>query len=232
MTQSHPLSPHTSVVFSAFLSSSRILTNNEPAGSDAALEGTQLDSRWCDTPIAVHQGQAFTHCDVNCLAHHDDHILNSLTLRHPDLVVPAGMGHNSWSRAMCIAQCYAIPFVREGNIEAIDTIVDSWQLPIESIIEKEITNNYAHNYSAVMDHIVGQDHDPLVIGRLVAHQIAVLSRDDGWNRDGRLWYDPARNGVVLCTANCMSYQDTTGYVSRNPPSNRIGNFTTGDQSMY
>ena len=85
-----------------------------------------------ETPVAVHQGQAFSLCDVNCLSHHDGKTLNGITMERPLIVVPE-FGHNSWSRMMCIAQCYAILFEQEGNSEALETIADTWKLNVAHV---------------------------------------------------------------------------------------------------
>lgn len=170
-----------------------------------------------ETPIGIHQGQAFSFCDVNCLAHHDASTLNAFTKRRPDLVVPTDFGHNSWSRMMCIAQCYAILFAQEGNTEAVQTVVETWLLEIQPEIEDMIVDNYNASSTAmvVQDYIIESDYDPLIIGRLVAHEINMKMALDGWNRDGVDRFDVESQGAVPCSTNCIRYGDTTGYTPRN-----------------
>lgn len=177
-----------------------------------------------ETPIAIHQAQAFAYCDINCLAHHDDSTLHAFTKERPSLVVPS-FGHNSWSRMMCIAQCYSILFITEGNDEAIQTIIDTWKLPIQSTVESAISDYLETNYSAVIDYIASLDYDPLAVGRMVAHEISIYVQNDGWNMNGAMRYDPVTEDVVRCTGNCVPYRDTYGYEPRNHPTNRIDPIT-------
>ena len=203
-----------------------------------------------ETPIAIHQGQGFSYCDILCLAQLDDAVLNPLTGERPMVTSPNAMHHNSWSRMMCIAQCYAILFVREGNDQAVQEIVDTWQLPIRRTVEVEIAEHFADDGvvtpegKAQLQQYSEQHHyDPLVLGRLAVQEITVYmaSADDGWNQDGSLAYDAAalaRGGRQVmpkdesnnkssnsssttspprCTANCIPYRDTTGYIPRNHP---------------
>jgi len=180
-----------------------------------------------ETPVAIHQGQAFSLCDVNCLAHHDSHSLNAITMDRPTIFVP-DFGHNSWSRMMCIAQCYSILFEKEGNSEALETIIDTWKLDIKSSVEPIIIDNFLDNYMAIETYVKSLDYDPLVIGRLVVHEINLYFKDDGWNMDGSKRYDPISQTVTSCTANCIPYRDTYGYFPRNHP----GLTTVTEQNKY
>jgi len=170
-----------------------------------------------ETPIAVHQAQAFSYCDVNCLAHHDASTLNAITKTRPTIVVPEEMGHNSWSRMMCIAQCYGVLFEREGNGEALETIRDTWKLDVRSGVEVEIGDYFTKDYARVEEYIASPevDYDPLTIGRLVVHEILLFTKTDGWNSDGAMRHDPISGTSVPCTSNCIPYRDTYGYYPRN-----------------
>jgi len=185
-----------------------------------------------ETPVAVHQGQAFSLCDVNCLSHHDGQTLNGITMERPLIVVPE-FGHNSWSRMMCIAQCYAILFEQEGNSEALETIADTWKLNVRGTVEDVIKNNFLDNYGVVKSHVEQIDYDPLTIGRLVAYEINLHLKEDGWNMDGSQRYDPISRSTISCTANCIPYRDTYGYFPRNHPGNHAkeGNGNDSEQSF-
>lgn len=176
-------------------------------------EGTTLE-----TPIAIHQGQGFSYCDVLCLAYHDEGTLHAMFGTRPVWNVPS-FGQNSWSRMMCIAQCYAILFAQEGNVEAVQTVVDTWKLPIQSEIEEEITTEDSLNDIAayVQEYVELNDYDPLIIGRMVAHEVNVFMKSDGWNMDGSLVFDWETGEPTECTSNCMPYADTYGYIVKNPP---------------
>jgi len=177
-----------------------------------------------ETPIAIHQAQAFSYCDVNCLAHHDDKVLNAITKERPRIVVPKEMGHNSWSRMLCITQCYGVLFEREGNVEALTEIEKNFRLTLQPTVESNITDYFVDDYYKVEDYIASREvnYDPLAIGRLVVHEILRFTATDGWNSDGSHRYDPISRTTVPCTSNCMPYTDTYGYYPRNtvesPPS--------------
>jgi len=195
------------------------------SGTGGTNSAGNTNSGGLETPIAVHQGQAFSYCDVNCLAYHDSSALNGITQERPNskFVVPEAMGHNSWSRMMCIAQCYSILFAKEGNEAALETIRDVWMLEVESSVEDVIVenwpNSYESNYEVVEEYVKDQEYHPLVMGRLVAHEIELFMKDDGWNMEGAERDNPSSlsKESVKCTANCSPYRDTYGYYPRNHP---------------
>mmetsp|Transcript_20520 Transcript_20520/g.23543 ORF Transcript_20520/g.23543 Transcript_20520/m.23543 type:complete len:642 (+) Transcript_20520:44-1969(+) len=214
----------------------------EPFAARAKLTGFtnvyNVDTE-LETPVSVHQAQAFSYCDINCLAHHDDGTLNAFTKARPTIVVPK-FGHNSWSRMLCIAQCYSILFEQAGNSEAVETVRDTWKLDILSKVEEEITEKYNVDYRMVQDYIISLDYDPLAIGRLVLHEINMKFSDDGWNSNGSKRYDPYSKETVPCSTNCIPYRDTYGYYPRNFPMNpneqieRVGGdkYTVSGNEMF
>jgi len=159
-------------------------------------------------------------CGPNCLAYHDDRALNVLTKQRPPLVTPP-FGHNSFSRVMCVIQCYSILAFNLGEPSAeFRALFDKWGLNVTGLDPAVAVAVENRNFFELFQIVQDNDYHPLFVGQLVALEIGaatVLDNKDGWNRFGEMTYDAETDSIVKCTANCMPFADTTGYHPRNQP---------------
>ena len=163
-----------------------------------------------ETPIVVHKAHQTTYCGTNCISYHDDTSLNAFTKSRPPFSTPTDF-FNSWSRTLCIVQCYAMLLPPEVT----DALIASWDLELLPT-SKELMD--CDNESSCLQAIVKkEDYDPRLIGQVVYLEIATHLEDDGWNSLGSHTYDAEIDSIVDCTTNCAPYSDTTGYFPRNHP---------------
>lgn len=173
-----------------------------------------------ETPVVIHIAHASSYCNVNCLAVHDATALNSLTRERPILAAPP-YGHNAFSIAMCIAECYN---TLSGRGNAMEPLFEKWQLPVTGLEPQVLAAviKATTDPTDLLNLLVSRDFDPLLFGQLVAIEIGTALSQDGWNNDGALTYDAELGEAIPCTANCQAYADTTGYSPRNYPSSKAG----------
>jgi len=177
--------------------------------------------RGIETPIVIRGAAAVSACDANCLAMLDDKTLNIFTKQRPTLApfIPTAY-HNSFSRMLCIAQCYAMIYDPAGpNVFA--PFWDLWGLEgIQGVRQDVVAAVLAANGgdpTTLFQMLASDDYHPFLLGQLVGLEVGLNFKDDGWNADGSLTFDRETQGVVECTANCQPYQDIIGYYSRNSP---------------
>lgn len=191
-----------------------------------------------ETPIVLHLAKLYGLCGVNCVAYHDDRVLNGLTKRRPLIVAPS-FGHNSFSRVMCAIQCYSLFYHSLGEPTVLkDLYFDKWGLNVTGLDPGMVAAVENENIFEVIRIVQESDYHPLKMGMLVALEIGsetVLDNKDGWNSLGTMRYDMETNSVVNCTANCMAYADTTGFYPRNLPrkrSNDEDKYSVNETDMY
>lgn len=191
-----------------------------------------LIDRGVETPIVIWLAKLYGTCGVNCLAYHDDKVLNALTRQRPLLPVPE-FGHNSFSRMMCTAQCYALVATLDGlaPIPRLERLFREWGLDAVIQVKDDLFNAAIEgNLFEILQIALESDYHPLVMGQLVFLEIVsatVLDNADGWNAIGLLTYDVETDTVVPCTHNCAFFADTTGYFPRNVPRKR-----SADEDKY
>ena len=171
-----------------------------------------------ETPVIVHIAHQSTLCQANCIAFHDDKSLNVISKSRPPFSTPSEY-YNSWSRMLCIAQCLGTIYPGEHR----DQMFKVWNFQLLPTNEEVISCE--GNPTCLEDVVKANDYDPRLIGQIVAHEIEVDLKEDGWNSHGTLSYDPERDSVAECTANCAPYSDTTGYFPRNNPHNNFNSKT-------
>ncbi len=185
------------------------------AQSAVYLANTQLIAN-VETPVIIHRAHISSTCDAMCVATHDASALSVISGKRPNVVAPP-FGHNSFSRMLCIAQCYGFFFDEGQAPRVMKPLWDAWGLnvtAVDPILFKAVTTG---NRGAVMDILIKKDFHPLIMGQLVGIQVSRGFQDDGWNSSGALTYDPETDSIVPCTANCVTYSDPTGYRPVNPP---------------
>lgn len=170
-----------------------------------------LISKKEETPIVVYKGHTSSYCNMNCLAVHDPLALNALTMARPTLSTPP-FGHNAFSIAMCISECYNVLI---GPESPLTTYFTRWGLPVTGLQSEVLaaTADPAQLQSLILE----RDFDPLLMGQLVALEIINSAQGDGWNMLGLWTHDAEAGRAVPCTANCQPFADTTGYFPRNNP---------------
>ena len=57
-----------------------------------------------ETPVVIHLAGMSSLCQINCLAYHDNNVLNALTMERPLGGAVPEEYHNAWSRTLCITQ--------------------------------------------------------------------------------------------------------------------------------
>ena len=178
----------------------------EVASVVATIEGRE-------TPVVVRNAHATSICNMNCLAAHDSTSMNALTEARPAIVAPS-YGHNAFSTTMCIAECYNVLF---GPGNPLEALFDEWKLPVTGLEPEVIAAVKNPDHSALINLLGSRKFHPLLMGQLVALEIASALSTDGWNSLGKWTYDDETGTAVPCTANCQPYADTTGYFPKNNP---------------
>jgi len=169
-----------------------------------------------ETPIVIRLAHMTAACNWNCVAFQDDSALNALTEERPFLTGVPDTNKNSWSRALCLSQCYNS--LREvTKFDVVNPILEEkWGLASQVGIRDDIVDCGAD--AACLQAIVEQsEFDPMVIGQVVAAEIQEFFDQDGWNSLGSLTFDPTTETAEKCTANCRPFADTTGYYPVNHP---------------
>ena len=186
---------------------------------------TTLQGR--ETPIVVRNAHATSYCNMNCLAAHDSSALNVFTEARPAIVAPT-FGHNAFSITMCIAECYNVLY---GPGNPLESLFDEWNLPVTGLEPEVISAATDPDPSTLVQLLVSRNFHPLMMGQLVALEIASYLSEDGWNSLGKWTYDDETGTAVPCTANCQPYADTTGYFPKNNPGSRR-NYKTKGKDKY
>lgn len=190
--------------------------------------GSDLIAKKVETPVIVHAASFSDICQANCLAYHDENVLDILTRERPMAEVPKEY-HNSWSRMMCITQCFEIVLDEAGQTGFFDEFWEKWGV---TGIEKRrdevsflVSEAQAGRPQPLLDLLEEEDYHPYTVGQVVATELLFYVMEDGWNALGLKQYDTETGGIVDCTANCEHYKDTYGYFPRNIPTGRIENGT-------
>eukprot|EP00797_Seminavis_robusta_P008914 Sro1636_g287580.1 n/a (589) ;mRNA; r:10737-12503 len=170
-----------------------------------------------ETPVVVYFGHLSAVCAANCLAYHDDTVLNSVTRARPTISVPEEY-HNSYSRVLCFAQCLGI-FADPAGPNRLKPLWELWELEgiqgIRPDVQAALAAAAGGDPSDLGGLLVAEDYHPFLIGHIAALEIASKLAQDGWNAQGALSYDWNTGQPVPCTANCEKYGDITGYAPRN-----------------
>jgi len=190
-------------------------------GANAIMNNNLIMTAQFETPVVVHVAHTLAYCQPNCVAYHDDKSLNAITKSRPPFSTPVDY-FNSWSRVMCIIQCYSMGMqnFHKGSSRVLDPLFSSWGLDIFPANNDILDCN---NESTCIHTVVQNgDYDPRLIGQVVWFEIAAHLEEDGWNSSGNNVYDPETDSAVPCTTNCIQYTDTTGYFPRNHPGAKRG----------
>jgi len=186
-----------------------------------------VTARGVETPMVIRSAHLTTYCTSNCIAYHDADALNVLTKQSPSFRTPSAY-HNSWSRMLCIAQCWGFLDLNDGIGDLTDAFAD-WQFNLQSPnAELFECGDDAQCIGALL---VASDWDPQLIGQIVVGEIRRIVQNDGWNAVGASTYDAETGEVVPCTANCAPYSDTTGYYVVNNADFDVQRRGKGDKYM-
>jgi hypothetical protein len=182
-----------------------------------SYSGSYFMAERFETPIAIHLAALSSVCQANCLAYHDDKVLNVLTKERPWVTVPPEY-HNAWSRMLCIAQCFAILSDEANRPGFYDVFYDKWGLEVEKrrdVVGLGVLSAKDGDPSGLQTLLENEDHHPFTVGQIVATELLLYVIEDGTNALGEWTFDTETGEVVKCTANCEHYQDTYGYFPKN-----------------
>ena len=185
------------------------------------FSGSYLMSRKIETPIVIHVASMSSLCQINCLAYHDETVLDVLTKKRPLGGAVPPKYHNAWSRMLCISQCFTLISNEAGEGDIYKPFWDKWGL--EGIQERDFAAGIAVRVAQegtpepLQDYLKNADYHPFTVAQVVATEILLHVLQDGWNALGEWTYDIESGIAVPCTANCLSYKDTIGYFPRNYP---------------
>ena len=186
--------------------------------------GSYLMIEQIETPIVIHVAAMSSLCQINCLAYHDNDVLDAITKERPLGGAVPEEYHNSWSRMLCISQCFALISKEAGQGDFYDPFFAKWGL--EGIEDRELAAGIAVRVAQegttqpLMDYLSGHDYHPFKVAQVIASEILLYVMQDGWNALGDFTYDTETGQAVACTANCQHYKDTTGYYPRNHPTGK------------
>lgn len=183
-----------------------------------------------ETPLVIHISSVSSYCQANCVAYHDDQMLNPMTMQPPLITTPPEY-HNSYSRMLCMAECHHILGVEAGRPEFLDPLWEPWGLkgllePRKDIVGFALlTTQESGNNAPLRQILEKEDWHPFTVGQIVASEILLHVVNDGWNALGNFTYDVNSGKEVPCTANCLNYKDTYGYFPQNYPTGKPLNDT-------
>ncbi|CAB9524151.1 expressed unknown protein [Seminavis robusta] len=180
--------------------------------------GSYLMNQAIETPVVIHVAALSSLCQHNCVAYHDDKMLNAVTEERPIVSIPQEY-HNSWSRMLCIAQCFELLGNEAGHSGTYDLFWDKWGLDNlqerKDIIGLAWLTSQDGDTKALESVLENDDYHPYTVAQIVATEILLDVIEDGWNALGEWTYDKTTGQPIKCTANCERYKDTTGYFPRN-----------------
>jgi len=190
--------------------------------------GSYMMDKSIETPVVIHAASLSSICQTNCVAYHDDTMLNSITLERPIVSVPKEY-HNSFSRMLCIAQCHALISDEVDRPGFFDPFFEKWGL--EGIQKRNdgiglaLLSAQSGSPESLEQLLVDNDYHPFTVGQIVATEILLYATDDGWNALGDKNYDVQTGEEVPCTGSCRRYKDTYGYFPKNYPDGKPLNDT-------
>lgn len=188
-----------------------------------SLGSTHSVNNNVETPVIVHGSLFSAMCGAACLSYHDDKVLHPITQKRPVLTAPK-FGHNAYSIALCSLACHTVSI----GYDVYKPLIDKWNAPITGIWhpDLEFLEVYRTNTSAVpgpdlftkiLQAIGANDFHPVMLGQLVAAEIYLAFREDGWNAFGEHQFDLMTETAVPCTHNCRPFADVSGYHPQNHP---------------
>ena len=140
-----------------------------PVQTAASLQG--LVGVGVETPIVVHVALIVSFCEAGCLATHDPHVLNPVTLERP-LVFTPEFGHNPFSIELCFVQCMGI---FSADTPVFDSYVKEWGLSMTTQLRPDLAAAAQSGDEITIASILAEeDFHPFIMGQLVALEVASL----------------------------------------------------------
>lgn len=157
----------------------------EPFEARALLAAISFGFEDWETPMVVHFGHTAALAESTCLAYYDSMMIHPLTKEAP-LVRTPEFSHESFSRMMCIAQCwYTIA------LDIFDDKLSQWQFPVretDPAVSDAVVMAETDDGETLFALATEENFHPLFMGMVVGLYLLNYVTEDSWNENGKYQY--------------------------------------------